>query len=610
MEFLDAGLNVTDNPLIVPPNEMTEAKNIMVGSTLARKPRVGTDYFNTDDSDEGASYPDNPKNTVGGVDGDPILGIYEFWRYESGVATQTLMVRQGSKIWAIEARTGTATDITGSLVLPTTGKITFQAFEGNVYWVSTNTSEGYNKWDGVSASAVAVTTAAATFSGSVSGVTGTVELSADNTGSIGNSIVLLGDGAKTLATLASDWNTGNPANTVTVDSANGGDTPDIGEAMALSGGTSLIPDGVPRYIVSHNGRMYAFGVEDFAYRLYISEFYNAEIFETDPLGTTGAAAKATSLDLDPFGDPAGIVGGVSFQNKFYAFMNRSSFTVTGYTINDFAVEVNNSNIGCIGHHTILPVENDVIYASERGVLTLSSTDKAIESDYGFLSRPLTRLWNQSLNRNLETQYHAAFDTTENIYMLSVATAGSTENDAVLALNTSNLVWTVYEGLKARSLTSYVDTDGVRRVVFGREDGVIGIQAPEARTDLGSPYSVKFRTGILFPGEEMDIEWVFKHVTILASTKGEGTLTLNSFIDSKLVSTETVKVTSGQDLLGSSFVLGQSALGNGVFVPQTFKIGGKGYGLQLEVIFSTEDETEVYGFFVDAVAADHRIAGAP
>ena len=105
-DFLSAGLNVTDNPLIVAPNEMVEANNILVGSTLARRLRGGQAYFNTDASDEGASYPTNPKN--GGSGDDPILGLHEFWRYDSGSGApkSTLMVRQGTKIWGIDSRTG------------------------------------------------------------------------------------------------------------------------------------------------------------------------------------------------------------------------------------------------------------------------------------------------------------------------------------------------------------------------------------------------------------------------------------------------------------------------------------------------------------------------
>lgn len=83
---------------------------------------------------------------------------------------------------------------------------------------------------------------AATFVGPIAGVTGDVDLEADTAGAAGNNILLTGDGVKDLDTLVSDWNTANPANTVTLNSANGADIPDAAEEMQLSGGEDAVAD--------------------------------------------------------------------------------------------------------------------------------------------------------------------------------------------------------------------------------------------------------------------------------------------------------------------------------------------------------------------------------
>ncbi len=83
---------------------------------------------------------------------------------------------------------------------------------------------------------------AATFVGAIAGVTGDVDLEADTAGEDGNSIVLTGDGIKDLDTLVSDWNTANPANTVSLNSANGADIPDAAEEMQLAGGADEVLD--------------------------------------------------------------------------------------------------------------------------------------------------------------------------------------------------------------------------------------------------------------------------------------------------------------------------------------------------------------------------------
>lgn len=531
-DFLEAGLNVTDNPLIVPPNQMVEALNILVGSTLARKKRGGQAYFNTDSSDAGATYPVNPKNN-GGVNGTPILGAYEFWRYDAGTGApkSTLMVRQGNKIWGINARTGVATNLTGALVLPTDGHVFFQAFEGRVYWTGTGKTggtEGYHYWDGVAAAAVAA--------------------------------------------------------------------------------AAVPPDGTPTHILSHGGRMWAWGVPGFPYRLYYSAFYNAESWSTTAFGTTGAAAIPGSLDLDPFGDPFGISAGVSYQDRLYMFMNRAQFKIDGNQIDDFVVTTLNRKIGCIGQRTIVPTGNDVIYASERGILRLSSTQTAMESESGFISREISKIWNESIDRTKFAQYSAVYDEQDNLYLLSVPSQGSTGNDLILAFNAQSSLWCgAWVGHKARSLANYV-ISGRNRVIAGREDGIISVLGEATRLDLGVAYTAKFKTGFVYPGEEIDIEHIWKHATILASTNGSGNLTLNAYVDTKLVSSQSIVIDSGSDLLGTTFILGQSTLGSGVFVPQTVGLKGQGYGLQLEVIFNTDDDVEVFGFMVEAKPAGSPVRG--
>lgn len=611
-DFLKAGLNVTDNPLIVPPFEIVSGENVLIGSTLARKPRGGQQYFNTDGSDATSSYPQNPLNN-GSADGDPILGIYEFWRYDSvsGAPKQSLMVRQGTKCWAIDARTGAATDITGALVLPAAGRVTFQTFENKVYWVGTDPAEGYYCWDGIAASAVEVVNIAASFLGPVAGVTGVVEITANSGGTEGNSVLLTGDGVKDLQTLVNEWNLSDPIVSITLISVNGSDIPDPGEEIQLTGGKyNLPPDGTPSFIISHGGRMWAWGVEGFPYRGYASEFFDATNWANTAFGATGGAADPTSLDFDPFGDPKGLTGAVSFQDRLYFFLNRACFEVTGNTINTFQVNTVSRQIGCVAHHTIVPIGNDVLYASERGVLRLSSTDKAIESDYAFISRKVSSIYNKMLDRSLEDQWVAEYDEQENLYLLSCASKGQTENNVLLVYNVQDNLWNpAWTNHRARSMTRY-RIDGINKIVSGREDGILGVLNTDDKLDFGRAYAALFRSGILYPGEEMDIEHVYKQASILASTQGSGQLTLNIYIDSKLEATEIVEIESGSDTLGDTFKLGESQLGSGVFVPQTFRVGAKGYGLQVEVIFNTKDDVEVYGFIIDAVPADHRISGAP
>ena len=77
------------------------------------------------------------------------------------------------------------------------------------------------------------------FNGSVNGVTGNVYITADTEGPL-DYPTLVGDGTSTLDDLISDWNTSNPENTITLQTANGTDIPDISEEIVLKKAGSYI----------------------------------------------------------------------------------------------------------------------------------------------------------------------------------------------------------------------------------------------------------------------------------------------------------------------------------------------------------------------------------
>lgn len=529
--FTGGTLNTTDNPIIVPATDMVEAKNVLLGSRNARRKRGGTVKYNTSGDDATANYPTNPDNGGGGT--DPIFGIYEFHRYDtgSGAPRSDVMVRQGTKVWSINARNVAAVDRTGALVLSGAAtRAQFQSFESaagpSVYFCSNVTSDGLNKWDGAAAAAVAITTPAA------------------------------------------DWT----ANT--------------------SG---------PSILTVHKGKLWAAGVPEFRYRLYYSVTRDGDDFAT----AAPAATAAGSLDFDAIGDPVGITGLVSFQNRLYVFMRTAIYELSGNDPTDFVVRTVSSEVGCIGQNTIQIIGNDVIYASERGVLSLKSTDKAIESEYGFLSRPISRSYNEQLDRNLlDDQAHSAYDEQEQLYLLSVPSLGSTTNDIVLAYNFETDAWADWDGFNARSMAKVL-VNNQSRIVLGQEDGRIVLTGDSTRQDLGSNFTTTFKTGIFYPSGDADIQHVFKSVTILAATDLTADVTMTWNIDGKFSQTKAVNLTSEGDLLGSTFILGSSKLAVSTFVPRTLQIVGKGYGLQIQLNMTGSADVEIYGFIIESEPADYK-----
>lgn len=145
---LAGGLNVSDNPILVAPQQMTQAKNVLIGATLARKKRGGLDRYHLGSFIGTASYP-----TVASMGGsnNAIRGLTQYWRYGSATSESNddLFLHQADKVWSIASRTSPAIDRTGALSLSTTGIPVYQVFEGILYFTNSETADGYNKWNGV-----------------------------------------------------------------------------------------------------------------------------------------------------------------------------------------------------------------------------------------------------------------------------------------------------------------------------------------------------------------------------------------------------------------------------------------------------------------------------
>ncbi len=76
---------------------------------------------------------------------------------------------------------------------------------------------------------------AASFTGQIPGMILPVTITANTFGTIGNSVVLPGDGTSSINTLISVWNTANPSNTVTLTAGNGTQVPDAGTYASFTG---------------------------------------------------------------------------------------------------------------------------------------------------------------------------------------------------------------------------------------------------------------------------------------------------------------------------------------------------------------------------------------
>lgn len=140
-EGLMGGLNVSDNEFILEPPQMSVADNVFIGQTLGRKKRPGMENYHSSTYATTASWP---------ASGTTIRGITQYWRYATATSevVEDLVLHSDTGVWSVGNRTDAASDITGALSLNAAGQPDYQVFEGVLYFTSSVTGDGYNKWDG------------------------------------------------------------------------------------------------------------------------------------------------------------------------------------------------------------------------------------------------------------------------------------------------------------------------------------------------------------------------------------------------------------------------------------------------------------------------------
>jgi len=518
---LQGGLNVSDNPIIVPPQQMVIARNVAIAQSLARKKRGGLTSYHTGSYAGTAQY---PASSVTPSASTAIRGLIQYWRYGSftGEPTEDLFLHQGSKLWSIPNRTDPGVDRTGALTINSSGVPCYQVFEGILYFANTITADGYNKWN------------------------------------------------------ALDAVPGNAASA----------TPPA--------------DGIPKFLRAHIGRMWAAGVGTFPFRLYYSAPLDAEDW------TQGSGGG--SLDLSYDGDPSGITAIFPpFQGRLFVATRRRIYEITGYTVDDFTVQPVTQGIGCISHNSVVATPNDILFASDRGVHSLAKLITSDQSTVTFLSRDIQSLWVNLTNRSLLERTQAVWEENSNSYIITLTPSGSTFQTTTLVYNTEFGTWTLWEGIDARSVANVL-ISGQSYLLCGREDGNIAFVDPSKRYDLSDTngFPFQFKSGKVYPSDQIDTQWRIVSVTVLCSATRSSQFSIGwtvDTIDGQQSDSRSIDIGNESDVLGSTFILGQSRLGFGRFIPKRVSVDKIGYNFQLEIRASGQSDIEFYGWILEVDDAD-------
>jgi hypothetical protein len=371
------------------------------------------------------------------------------------------------------------------------------------------------------------------------------------------------------------------------------------------------------FCVAHKNRAWAAGNYSAPSRLYYSA-------NTDPEDWVGAGSG--SIDIDP-SDGDMITGLVSHKDELIVFKgpNKGSIhRITGSSptgSDAFARKNFVKGLGACWHNAIFSFADDIGFVSQYGsVHSLSSTAAYGDFFEASLSRPINIGWiREHLNYNRLRNIWTATDPISGLVYITASWDASSTNNKVLVMDyrgaPNNIRWSKINSYAAASLGAFVDTNGVRRVLAGGNDGYVRrLNITDRSIDGSTSLSYKVTTPFMNygdPGTMKTPEWG----SIGLAPKGNFNFTFGWTRDGSAQQTVTV-AQGGAAVLGTAssnqFTLDTSTLGGSQYVDRYHQFneeGGEFRSIQYQITDATlNQDIEVHaitaGIHIDAMNTEN------
>lgn len=233
-------------------------------------------------------------------------------------------------------------------------------------------------------------------------------------------------------------------------------------------------------------------------------------------------------------DGQSITGLIVFKDSLIVFKRNSIYKFGFSTSGLPQMELINPAIGAVAPRSIIAVENDILFASDRGIFSLGNAQ-----GFAFdvlrtneLSSPVRSNY-QAINPTYLDNISAVYATKNNtnLAIFSYTPSGSTTNSEALILDVERGGWYVWTNVNANCWLQYRDSDGVQHVLYGDDSsGYVKEALVSGSTeDFGSAISSTFRlAGESFKGD--GAQYLTLKDVDLVLRKPQGTATMNILRD--------------------------------------------------------------------------------
>jgi hypothetical protein len=328
--------------------------------------------------------------------------------------------------------------------------------------------------------------------------------------------------------------------------------------------------------------------------------------ETGAYNVWQGAGDSGALDIGVGdGDPEGITAIFPpFKGVLITAKRTKLYKVGGQFPETFSIDRMASGLGCIGHKAVAAVDqDDVLFVSDKGIHSSVATDQFGDLNATYVSKdiqtPIIEEWNRSRQKYIQAAY---LPQTNSIGFCVAEESDSSQQDVWL-YNFTLKQWYRWPNINCTSICTSNDSDK-QRFYFGRDDGRVSQSFTDNNFDVtstgaNSAIVMTISTGLIYPDGNILSQKAFKRLALVYKPKGSYTIAASFKIDNFSAQSIVYNSTTGSDLLGSTFILGQSVLGLGqITAAFTQSIDGFGKVFKLTIQQSGVNEFgEILGFIV-------------
>lgn len=400
---------------------------------------------------------------------------------------------------------------------------------------------------------------------------------------VGTVVLADADDASFVTTLASGFQSGSVPSYCTFDDLlifSSDSTVDVPRSWDQTTAQNLA--GTPprfSFCVAHKNRAWAAGVYANPSRLY----YSANV---DPEDWTGAGSG--SIDVDP-NDGDMITGVRSHKDELWVFKGPNKGSIhrvigSSPTGSDaFARKIFVQGLGACWHNAIFAFADDIGFVSQYGsVHSLAATAAYGDFFEAALSRPINKEIGNTLNYNRLRFIQAATDPLSGLVYLTASWNASSTNNVVIVMDfraaPEVIRWSRVPAYAFASLATFVDTNGVRRVLGGDYAGFMRrLNIVDRSLDTATAYSYRVTTPHLNYGFPIVMK-TLEQGSVGIQPRGSFNFTFGWTRDSNAQQTLTL-AQGGADVLGpasaNEFTLNTSALAGSRYADVFHEFGEQG-----------------------------------